>query len=158
MIAIATAGDSTAAPPASETWTVVYDADCGLCRTLLAPLLRADTHRRLRPLALGTPEADRLLADLAPPQRVRSWHLVDPAGRRTSAGPAAAPLLDLLPHGTVPAALLRRIPRTTARAYWLVAENRDRLGPLIPDTVKRRASAVVVRRSAGAARLENRGE
>jgi predicted DCC family thiol-disulfide oxidoreductase YuxK len=148
MIATATVGDSTAAPATAETWTVIYDEDCGLCRTLLAPLLRADSARRLRPLALGAPEADRLLADLSVEQRNASWHLVDPAGRRTSAGAAAPPLLRLLPHGALPAALLARVPGTTERAYRFVAEHRSPIGRLVPSAAKRRATGVLVRRTA----------
>ena len=137
---------SPPSPPRGD-WTVIYDGDCGLCRTLLAVLLRADVDRRLRPLPLGTPEADRLLADLTPAQREASWHLIDPSGRRTSAGAAGAPALELLPWGAGPAAALRRIPRTTERLYALVAGNRSSIGPLIPDMVKRRATMTVARRS-----------
>jgi predicted DCC family thiol-disulfide oxidoreductase YuxK len=127
--------------------TVIYDADCGLCRTLLALILRADTHRRLAPLALGTPQANRLLRDLTHDQQYGSWHLVAPDGTHTSAGAAGPPLLRLLPHGAVPAAILARAPRATERAYRLVAGNRGTLGPLIPDAVKRRATQTVARRT-----------
>ena len=137
-------------PPTTADWTVIYDGDCGLCKTLLALLLRADTHRRLRPLALHTPEADRLLADLTPAQRDASWHLVDPAGQRESAGAATPPLLRLLPGGAAPAALLAIAPPVTERAYRLVADNRSTLGPLIPGAVKDRAGALVARRTAAA--------
>jgi predicted DCC family thiol-disulfide oxidoreductase YuxK len=127
--------------------TVIYDTDCGLCRTLLALILRVDTHRRLAPLALDTPEATRLLHDLTHDQRYASWHLVAPDGTRSSAGAAGPPLLRLLPHGTLPAAILARAPRTTERAYRLIAGNRGRIGPLIPDAVKRRATQTIARRS-----------
>jgi predicted DCC family thiol-disulfide oxidoreductase YuxK len=135
-------------PPATADWTVIYDGDCGLCKTLLALLLAADTHRRLRPLALHTSEADRLLADLTPAQRDASWHLVDPTGHRESAGAASPPLLRLLPGGAAPAALLSIAPSATERAYRLVAGNRSVLGRLIPRAAKHRASALVARRTA----------
>ena len=135
------------APDDAPTSTVIYDGDCGLCRTLLALLLRADTHRRLRPLALNTPEADALLADLTPEQRAASWHLIAPDGTRTSAGAAAVPLLRLLPGGTGPAAFLARAPGATERAYRLVADHRTALGRLIPSGAKRRATGTVARRS-----------
>ena len=96
--------------PAMGDWTVIYDGDCGVCKTLLALLLRADRHRRLTPLALGTPSADALLADLTPEQRNASWHLIDPAGHRESAGAAAPPLLTLLPGGAVPGQRARPLP------------------------------------------------
>ena len=159
MIATDMAGDSIGAPPpppGPQDWTVIYDGDCGLCRTLLALLLRADTDRRLRPLTLASPDADRLLADLTPEQRAASWHLIDPDGHRESAGAAGPPLLRLLPHGDAPAALLSRIPETTERAYRLIADHRDRIGPLIPAAAKQRATAVVARRTEAAATTQSK--
>jgi predicted DCC family thiol-disulfide oxidoreductase YuxK len=147
-----TVSPTPADPPPRDEWIVVYDADCGLCRTLLALLLRADSHRRLRPVPLHTPEADRLLADLTPEQRDASWHLVAPDGTRTSAGAAGAPVLRLLPGGALPAAVLDLVPEPTERLYRLVAGNRSTLGPLIPGRVRHRATRLVERRT-----LELRG-
>ena len=147
MIATGTPGDSIR-PPHPPTWTVIYDGDCGFCRTALALLLRADTGRRLRPLALGTPEADRLLADLTPDQRDASWHLVDPDGHRTSAGAAAPPLLELLPGGALPATVLARALGPTERAYEFVAGHRSTFSKLVPGAAKARATALVARRTA----------
>ena len=137
----------SAADPPTGTWTVIYDGDCGVCQTLLAPLLRADRHRRLRLLALGTEAADALLADLTPTERDASWHLIDPAGARASAGAAAPPLLRLLPGGGAPAAVLARCPRQTERAYRLVADHRAAIGRWVPSGVKRRARRTVAARS-----------
>jgi predicted DCC family thiol-disulfide oxidoreductase YuxK len=122
-------------------WIVLYDRDCGFCRWSLAQLLALDRRQVLRPVALGTPEADRLLADLTPEQRAASWHLVAPDRRRWSAGGAAPPLLRLLPGGRAPAALLERMPQITERAYRLVADHRSWFGRLIPDRAKERADA-----------------
>ena len=127
---------------------MIYDGDCGVCKTLLALLLRADRHRRLRPLALGTPAADALLDDLTPEQRNASWHLIDPAGHRESAGAAAPPLLTQLPGGSLPAHLLARFPSHTEQAYRAVANNRSAIGRWIPSGVKRRATDAVRRRTA----------
>jgi predicted DCC family thiol-disulfide oxidoreductase YuxK len=138
---------SRPAPPTGD-WTVIYDGDCGVCKTLLALLLRADRNRRLTPLALGTPAADALLHDLTPEQRNASWHLIDPAGNRTSAGAAAPPLLRLLPGGGVPADVLAHFPGQTERAYRAVADNRTAIGRWIPSSVKRRATDAVGRRGA----------
>jgi predicted DCC family thiol-disulfide oxidoreductase YuxK len=145
MIATATPRDSTSDD--RRGFTVLYDGDCGFCRTALALVLRADTARRLRPLALGSEEADRLLHDLTVEQREACWHLVDPAGQRTSAGAAAPPLLRLLPGGGVPAAVLARVPATTERAYAFVADHRSTLSRLVPAQAKRRATGLVARRS-----------
>lgn len=137
----------TGSDPAGR-WTIVYDDDCGFCRTALALILRADTRGRLSPLALGTAEADALLHDLTPERRAASWHLVDPSGHRLSAGAAAAPLLRLLPGGAAPAALLAAAPGATERAYAFVAGHRGELGRAVPASAGRRASSLVARRAA----------
>jgi predicted DCC family thiol-disulfide oxidoreductase YuxK len=122
---------------------VVYDSACGFCRWCLALLLSADRRRRLRPLALGTAAADRLLADLDQAERAASWHLLDGRGERASAGAALAPALELLPGGAAPAAILRRVPRLAERGYGLVAGNRARLGRLLPARARRWADGVI---------------
>jgi predicted DCC family thiol-disulfide oxidoreductase YuxK len=121
-------------------WLVLYDEDCGLCKWLLAGLLRWDRGVRLRPLALQRPEAEELLADLAPAERMASWHLVSPAGARDSAGAGLPPLLRLLPGGRLPAAALARFPRLTDGGYRWVAEHRSQLSRLVPARARRRAS------------------
>ncbi|HEY2159757.1 MAG TPA: DCC1-like thiol-disulfide oxidoreductase family protein [Solirubrobacteraceae bacterium] len=126
-------------PRDANRWTVLYDADCGFCRWSLGRVLVLDRRRSLRPVALGTPEADALLADMAPDERAASWHLVSPGGRRWSAGEAAPPLLRLLPGGRAPAALIARFPRLTERGYRWVAGHRSWFGKLVPDSAKARA-------------------
>jgi predicted DCC family thiol-disulfide oxidoreductase YuxK len=145
MIATDMARDSTSPP--EPRWTVLYDPDCGFCRTALALILRADRARRLRPLALGTAEADGLLADLTPAQRGASWHLVSPDGHRESAGAAGPALLRLLPRGALPAAALAKAPDLTERAYRWVAEHRSTFSHVIPDKVKERATRLIELRS-----------
>jgi predicted DCC family thiol-disulfide oxidoreductase YuxK len=145
MIATAMARDFTSPP--DPRWTILYDADCGFCRTALAAILSADRDRRLRPLALGTPEADRLLADLTPEQRDAAWHLVSPDGHRESAGAAGPPLLRLLPGGARPAAALAQAPAMTQRAYEWVADHRSTLSRALPSSAKRRATRLIGRRT-----------
>ena len=107
---------------------------------LLAGLLRWDRAGRLRPIALQSPEADRLLADLAPDERIASWHLIGPAGEPWSGGAAVAPLLRLLPGGRLPAAVFARFPSLTERAYQWVADHRPQLSRLVPSGLKERAA------------------
>jgi predicted DCC family thiol-disulfide oxidoreductase YuxK len=145
MIATDMARDSTSTP--DPRWVVIYDSDCGFCRTALALILRADAARALRPLALGTEEADRLLADLTTDQREASWHLVSPDGHRESAGAAGPPLLRLLPGGRTPAALLAGAPTFTQRAYEWVADHRSTLSRWLPSTAKRRATQLIASRT-----------
>jgi predicted DCC family thiol-disulfide oxidoreductase YuxK len=124
-----------------NAWRVLYDRDCGFCRWSLAQLLALERRHALRPVPLGTPEADELLADLTPEQRADSWHLVAPDGRRWSAGGAVPPLLRLLPGGRVPAAAVASAPDATERAYRWVADHRAWLSRLVPDRAKARADA-----------------
>ena len=125
---------------------VLYDADCGFCKWLLAGLLRWDRAERLRPLALQRPGADELLLDLGPAERMASWHLISPTGARRSGGAALAPLLRLLPGGRVPAATFARFPRLTERGYRWVAEHRSQLSRWVPTSSKRHASERVRQR------------
>jgi predicted DCC family thiol-disulfide oxidoreductase YuxK len=133
--------------------TVIYDADCGFCKVCLAVLLvwgRRSVGRdgpedggALRPLPLGTAEANRLLAALTVDQRDASWHLIDANGRRHSAGAALAPALALLPGGRFPAALVARMPRLTERGYRWVADHRGFLGRFVPGRARRWADRVI---------------
>jgi predicted DCC family thiol-disulfide oxidoreductase YuxK len=123
--------------------TVIYDADCGFCKFGLALLLSWDRRGALEILALESPEADRLLADLTPQQRNSSWHLVDESGRRNSAGAALAPALALLPGGRLPAALVGRMPHMTERGYRWVVDHRGFLGRFVPNSARRWADRVI---------------
>jgi predicted DCC family thiol-disulfide oxidoreductase YuxK len=138
--------------PDERDWLVLYDAECGICRALLAVLLSWDRRHRLRPLALQDAEAGALLGDLTDEERMASWHLVAPpgrtqtgspsmpslAGRRWSAGRAVPPLLRLLPGGRTPARVFNRFPITTERGYRWVADHRSGLSRLLPARLKRR--------------------
>ena len=128
--------------------TVLYDEDCGFCRSSLALILAWDTNRRLRPVALQDPEADRLLAGLSEEERMASWHLVSPDGTVSSGGDAFQALFPLLPAGGPAAALARRFPAAARSGYRWIADHRSPLGRLIPGAVKARADAMVRRRLA----------
>lgn len=119
--------------------TILYDADCGFCRWTLAKLLAWDRHRRLRPVALQDPEADRLLHGMGGERRMASWHLVDRKGEVRSAGAGLPPLLRLLPGGRPLAAIADRAPRLSERGYRWVADHRSRLGRLVGARARRRA-------------------
>jgi predicted DCC family thiol-disulfide oxidoreductase YuxK len=111
-----------------EGHIVLYDSDCGFCRWSLERLLRWDRRGLLRATPIQSDEGDRLLADLSEEDRLASWHLVTPDGRRYSGGAAAGPLARLLPAGASVALLAEMFPRTTDRLYRWVARNRDSLG------------------------------
>jgi hypothetical protein len=95
-----------------------------------------------------------LLADLSSSERMASWHLVSPTGRRHSGGAALPPLLRQLPGGRGPAAVFARFPALTESGYRWVAGHRERLSSLVPEGVKERAGDRVRHRETA---LELRG-
>jgi predicted DCC family thiol-disulfide oxidoreductase YuxK len=127
--------------------TLLYDRDCGFCRTALALILAWDRRRVLRPLALQDPEAAALLPGMDDRTRMASFHLVSSAGTVDSAGRGLTELLRLLPGGRALGALASAVQPVTDATYRVVAGNRDRLGPLIPARVKDRATARIDARS-----------
>jgi predicted DCC family thiol-disulfide oxidoreductase YuxK len=114
-----------------ERPAILYDADCGFCRWSTDRLLAWDRHRRLRPVALQSPEADRLLGGMDEDRKMSSWHLVTPDGRVYSAGPAVPPLMRLLPGGRPLAVLAETFPGLTQRLYRWVADHRDRIAKVL---------------------------
>ena len=137
---------------------IMYDPDCGFCRVSLALLLRWDRHGRLRPVPLGSEEADAFLAGMPEEQRMASWHLVEPGtgaapppgtgaasppGTVHSAGAAFPPVFALLPGGRPLARLSARFPRASERAYRLVADHRSLLGRALPSATRRWADRVL---------------
>jgi predicted DCC family thiol-disulfide oxidoreductase YuxK len=136
---------------AGRRWLVLYDADCGLCKWLLAGLLRWDRDGLLQPVALQRPDAEDLLDDLAPDERMASWHLIAPTGARRSAGAALPEVLGLMRGGRVLAGVLARFPTATERGYEWVAAHRGQLSRWVPAGAKRRAGARVRGREPGPA-------
>lgn len=127
---------------------VLYDPDCGFCRVSLALLLRWDTRGRLRPVALGSEEADALLRGMPEDERMASWHLVElggkhPAGAVHSAGAAFPPVFARLPGGQPLARLSERFPGVSERLYRWVADHRTLLGRALPAATRRWADGVI---------------
>jgi predicted DCC family thiol-disulfide oxidoreductase YuxK len=127
--------------------TLLYDSDCGFCRWCLGKVLAWDRRHSLRPVAIQSDQADRLLTGVPEEERLASWHLVEGDGAVRSAGAAFPGLFRLLPGGAPLAALTSRAPRVTDRAYRWVAGNRSRWGRLISDGAKRRADRRIANRS-----------
>lgn len=127
---------------------MLYDLDCGFCRWTLAGLLRWDRHRRLRPAAIQDAEGQSVLAGMDPELRMQSWHLLTADGGLVSAGRALPEVFGLLPGGRPIAWLTGRLMPITERAYRLLARSRNRLGPLLSDRARARATALVRTRSA----------
>jgi predicted DCC family thiol-disulfide oxidoreductase YuxK len=122
---------------------LLYDPDCSFCRVCVAVILRWDRASRLRPVALGSEEADSLLADTPEERRMASWHLAIPGRPIRSAGAAFPELFRMLPGGRPLAALTVRFPRASDRAYRLAADNRSLLGRALPSAARRWADGVI---------------
>jgi predicted DCC family thiol-disulfide oxidoreductase YuxK len=127
--------------------SLLYDADCGVCTWLVARILAWDRARRLRPVALQDPEADRLLGGMDEQVKMASWHLVGRDGSVTSAGAALAPLLRELPGGGALADVAERAPRLVDSAYRWVAGHRSLLARPLPGRWVERARGRVAERS-----------
>ena len=129
----------------SERPVLLYDRDCGFCRWSLGPLLRWDRSKRLRLVALQSPESEELLPGMSQSRRLKSAHIVLPNGEVHSGGDALAPLLRLLPRGARLSAVARAIAPVSRRAYDWVARHRALLGRPISDRAKARATARIDR-------------
>ena len=125
--------------------TLLYDADCGFCRTVLAAILVRDDELRIRPVALQDALAAELLPEMSEEDRFASFHVVDEAGTIRSGGAALPLLSDALRARGLGRALAAAPPLTDA-AYRVFAANRARIGPLVPAGWKRRADATIRRR------------
>jgi predicted DCC family thiol-disulfide oxidoreductase YuxK len=122
---------------------ILYDPDCGFCRVCVAVFLRWDRDGRLRPVALGSEEADSLLAGMPDEERMGSWHLALPGRPVLSAGAAFPALFRLLPGGQPFAWLCERFPRACERGYRLAADHRSLLGRPLPSAARRWADRVI---------------
>jgi predicted DCC family thiol-disulfide oxidoreductase YuxK len=129
-------------------WTLLYDADCGFCKWIVAGLLAWDRHDRLVARAIQSAEGKALLGGLGSEEQLASVHLIAPGGERFSAGSALAPLLRLLPGGGLPARAMARLPRLTSGGYDWVAGHRSQLSRAIPAALKRRANERLARHTA----------
>lgn len=127
---------------------VLYDADCGFCRAVLAGLLALDRDERLRPVALQASEGARLLPGESEEERLAALHFVAPGEEPVAGGAAVSALLAELRGGRPLARLLARVPGPTERAYRLIADNRSTLSRAVPAAAKRRADAALARRLA----------
>jgi predicted DCC family thiol-disulfide oxidoreductase YuxK len=121
-------------------WTLLYDADCGFCKWVVALLLRWDRDGRLTPASIQGARGESLLGDLPPAERLAAVHLITAHGERLSGGAVAGPLLRLLPGGAIPARAAELAPALTRRAYAWVADHRSQISKAVPAQVKRRAS------------------
>ena len=133
----AVADPSAADPSAGTTLTVLYDADCPVCRETIRRLRRWDRDGRMEflPLQLAAASGRPILARLASEGHLGDEiHVVNEAtGQVVAGGHAALALLDALPGGW----LLRpwaALPPTAVAAevvYRVASRHRDRVAWLM---------------------------
>jgi predicted DCC family thiol-disulfide oxidoreductase YuxK len=122
---------------------VLYDADCGFCRWVMAWALRHDRRDRLLPAPIQSQLGAELLADLSPDERLAAAHAVLPDGRRRSGGAAAGEVLETLDRTRLVGRLARSFPRVTGRVYDAVAGRRMAIGRLVGERARRRADRLL---------------
>jgi predicted DCC family thiol-disulfide oxidoreductase YuxK len=119
---------ASASPGPRAQLTVLYDADCGVCRHTARTLRALDARGRLR----FTPLQAFVAASAADPDRealLARLHVRDARGRWYSGGRAARRIAEVIP-ALLPLALVARLPgaeRVADAAYELVARNRHAL-------------------------------
>jgi predicted DCC family thiol-disulfide oxidoreductase YuxK len=113
--------------------TVLYDADCGVCRLTARALDRLDWRRRLdlvplQSFAFAPPASGPTRADLQ-----SALHVRDAEGAWTAGGAAALRIAEAVPV-LAPLALAARLPGgawLAERAYGLVATHRHTISRVL---------------------------
>ncbi len=114
--------------------TLLYDADCRLCRFAARMVVRLDRKRELDVVPLLDPAAALLLARLPEDEWLTTWRVALDDGSLAGRGAGAPALLRSMRFTRPAGRLLARAPnRALDAAYDLVARNRSRLGRLVPD-------------------------
>ncbi len=128
---------------------VFYDGECGFCKVCVALLLRWDRARRLYPMPIQEPEAQRLLASVPEGERLLSAHVRTREGAILSGAAGAPALLRQLPGGR-PLAALASITMPLARlVYRLVTSARPAIGSILPAAWCSRATGRIAERRRG---------
>jgi predicted DCC family thiol-disulfide oxidoreductase YuxK len=128
--------------------TLLYDAECSFCRTVLGAILARDRERRIRPVALQDALAADLLPGMSEEDRFASFHVVEEDGTVHSGGRALPRVFAELPGAGWLARATASTQPLTDLAYELVSRNRSRIGPRVPASWTSRADAGIRRREA----------
>jgi predicted DCC family thiol-disulfide oxidoreductase YuxK len=138
--------------PREGALIVLYDGECGFCAVMLAVLLRWDRAHRLDAAPIQGARGERLLGEMPPEERLKSWHVIDGAGAVHSGGSGVPVALAVLPGGVGLARVASQIPGVTSRAYEWVADHRATLGRLLPARSRAWAARVIAARGRSAPR------
>jgi predicted DCC family thiol-disulfide oxidoreductase YuxK len=111
-------------------WTLVYDGECGFCRSSVDLLRRWDRHGRFAFVPFQDSVALATLPGIERKELEQAMHLVSPDGSVLKGAAALPAILRLVPGGK-PVAPLLRLPGASwlaARVYRMIARSRHRLG------------------------------
>ena len=114
--------------------TVLYDEDCGFCTAAAGWLAKRDG---IVTAPIGSATGDTALHGMSRDERYASFHVVDNAGRVSSAGEALTLLIAALPAGRATSRVARRFPRVTEALYQQTAKRRSLLGRLFRVNARR---------------------
>jgi len=109
----------------------------------MAWVVRHDRRGRIRSVPIQSPLGAELLADLDPPGRLRSAHVIRVDGSRCSGGAAVAEVLSALPRTFALGRLARGLPGTTDLLYRAIAARRETVGRLVGAAARRRADELL---------------
>jgi predicted DCC family thiol-disulfide oxidoreductase YuxK len=109
---------------------LLYDGDCGFCRTWIRRLERWDVHQRIQCLPSNERSAIPDLPPLSDEALNRAMHLITPDGRVFAGGVAVPEMLPFLRGGRWlrPIFAMPGIQAVTNRVYAWVAEHRHDFG------------------------------
>ena len=117
-------------------YELFYDERCRLCRATARTVLRLAPAGTILPVGLRSDRAREALSEESEDERLGSFHLLAPDGRRWKGADAIPPLLERLPRARRLGRVIRRsrvASDATARAYGWVTRNRGWLGRFIPE-------------------------
>jgi predicted DCC family thiol-disulfide oxidoreductase YuxK len=113
--------------------TVLYDADCGVCRLTVLALRRLDWGRRLDLVPLQSFAAEPAAEGPSHEDLLSALHVRDASGRWATGGAAALRVARVIPV-LAPLAIAGRLPgmgRVAERAYRLVADHRHAISRVL---------------------------
>jgi len=104
--------------------TMLYDDDCGVCRSCARWVARLDRRSRIRAIPIASGEGDLLLSPVPAATRGSAMHAVRRDGRVYSGGATVPVIVGLLPGGRPLAAVVAAFPGLTDRTYRAFASRR----------------------------------
>lgn len=109
-------------------YVLLFDRDCGICRTFGRWIAGVDIRRRIRFQSIQG--AGSLLRDIPQERVLDAFHMVSPGGRVSTGGDAVPTLIEAFPIGAGFARILRgstALMSAVHGGYGFLTRFRDRL-------------------------------